>query len=257
MTAPSAWTGGEMLAVAASLIVREDDVALVGLGLPQVAALLAKHTHAPGVALLFEMGVFEPEPREPAMGVADPRIWRGASGFGSMLDVLGYMLHGGRVSLGMLGTLQVDPGGNINSTAVVGEDGRNRRFLGSGGANDIASTAGRTVVVMAHQPRKFREVVVDFVTSPGRSVRGRTRTDLGLPGSGTTAVVTDRAVLEIGETGAVLTSVHPGEDPETVRAETPMPLRVPSGGPAETPAPTREQLRLIRTDLDPHGWYTA
>lgn len=245
-----------MLAIAASRLVRDDDVALVGLGLPQVAALLAKHTHAPDVALLFEMGVFEPEPREPAMGVADPRIWRGASGFGSMLDVLGYMLHGGRVTLGMLGTLQVDPGGNINSTAVIAEDGDSRRFLGSGGANDIASTAGRTVVVMQHQPRKFRGVV-DFVTSPGRFVRDRTRADLGLPGSGTTAVVTDRAVIEIDEEGAVLAGVHPGEDPDAVRKDTPMPLRLPPEGPMETSAPTKEQLRLIRTDLDPHGWYTA
>jgi hypothetical protein len=31
---------------------------------------------------------------------------------------------------------------------------------------------------------------------------------------------------------------------------------VPDGGPAETAAPTETQLELIRTELDPNGWYT-
>jgi hypothetical protein len=31
---------------------------------------------------------------------------------------------------------------------------------------------------------------------------------------------------------------------------------VPSGGPSVTAPPTTEQLKLIRTELDPNGWYT-
>ncbi len=256
MTQAGEWTGREMMAVAASQLVADDDVALVGLGVPQIAALLAKHTHAPGATLLFEIGVFEAEPRVPAMGVADPRIWEGSTAFGSMLDVLGYMLHGGRVSLGLLGALQVDSGGNVNSTQVLDEDGGPRRFLGSGGANDIASVAGRNVIVMAHQPRKFREAV-DFVTSPGRRVGARTRGELGLRGAGTVAVVTDRAVLDVTEDGVVLHSVHPGEDPDAVVADTPMTVAVGSAGVAETVSPTAAELRLIRDELDPHRWYTG
>lgn len=249
------WSRGEMMAVAASQLVRDEDVALVGLGIPQIAALLAKHTHAPEVTLLFEIGAIEPEPREPAMGVADPRIWSGTTSFASMLDVLGSLLHGGRVTLGLLGTLQVDPGGNVNSTEVAAQDGTRRRFLGSGGANDIASCAERTVMVMQHQPRKFRETV-DFVTSPGRVVRGRRRDELGLSGGGPAAIVTDRGVIEVTDSGLVLASVHPGDDPDAIRADTPIRLSIPDGGPAETSAPSAEQLKIIRTELDPHRWYT-
>lgn len=248
------WTPGEMMAVAAASRMRDDDIALVGLGLPQIAALLAKRTTAPGMHLLLELGVFMPDPAEPSMGVADPRMWKDAWSFGSVLDVLGAMLQGGRVTLGVLGALQVDPLGSLNSTLVRTEDGTTRRFNGSGGGNDIASLAGRVFVVMRHDPRKFRQAV-DFLTSPGRMRDGRSRADHGLVGSGTVAVITDQAIIEITDAGAVLATVHPGRTPEAVTASTPMPLILPDGGPAETPAPTAAQQALLRQELDPKGWY--
>jgi glutaconate CoA-transferase subunit B len=248
------WTPGEMMAVAAAGLLREDDVALVGLGLPQVAALLAQRTTAPGIQLLLEIGVFMPHPVEPAVGIADPRMWRDPWSFGGVLDVLGAMLHGGRVTLGMLGTLQVDPSGSLNTTMVTTQDGSIRRFNGSGGGNDIASLAGRVFVVMRHDSRKFRPAV-EFLTSPGRMLHGRPRAAYGLYGGGTALVITDRAILRITDAGAVLASVHPGQTPEGVVASTPMPLIVPDGGPDETAAPTAAQRRLLRTELDPKGWY--
>jgi glutaconate CoA-transferase subunit B len=244
-----------MLAVAASTLVRDDDIAVVGLGLPQVAAVLAKRTHAPGVRLLLEIGVFEPSPTESAMGIADPRLWEGSTAFGGMIDVLGAMLHRGRVTVGLLGALQVDPWGSVNSTAVKADDGHVRRFNGSGGANDIASSAGRVLIVMRHHPRKFA-TQLEFLTSPGHKVRGESRHKVGLRGEGTAAIVTDRAVIEISDDGPVLTSVHPGDDPESVRADTPFELLDPRTGTAESPAPTAAQLEIVRSDLDPQQWYT-
>jgi glutaconate CoA-transferase, subunit B len=248
------WSPGEMMAVAAASRLRDDDVAVVGLGLPQVAALLAQRTTAPRIQLLLELGVFMPRPMEPAMGIADPRMWSGAWAFGGVTDVLGAMLHGGRVTLGILGALQVDPTGSLNTTAVQGRDGSLRRFNGSGGGNDIASLAGRVLVVMRHDPRKFRPAV-EFLTSPGRMVGGKPRHDAGLPGQGTVAIITDRAIIDVTHAGAELASVHPGESAASVIADTPMPLNVPDGGPEETPAPTAEQRTLLREELDPKGWY--
>lgn len=250
------WTRGEMLAIAGSLQVVDDDVAIIGLGLPQVAGLLAQRTHAPTARLLLEIGVFEPVPTEPAMGIADPRMWKDATAFSSMIEVLGVMLHGGRVTLGLLGALQVDQWGSLNTTEVEAADGSRRRFTGSGGGNDISSNAGRTVIVMTHQARKFAEVLT-FLTSPGRRVDGRARAEVGLAGEGPCAVVTDRAVIALTDDGAVLESVHPGDHPDAVVAETPIPLALPRQGPAETPAPTATQLDLIRNELDPKGWFTG
>jgi glutaconate CoA-transferase, subunit B len=252
----SDWTRGEMLAVAAASLVRDTDVAVVGLGLPQVAAVLAKRTHAPNATLLLEIGAFEPTPRESAMGIADPRLWEGSTAFGGMLDVLGAMLHGGRVTLGLLGALEVDGWGSVNSTAVATPNDGVRRFNGSGGANDIASCADRVLIVMQHHPRKFVDKL-QFLTSPGHRIGGKPRRDFGLRGEGTAAVVTDRAIIEIRDAGAVLKSVHPGEDPAAVIADTPLALLEPTDGTTETAAPTEPQLAIVRTELDPHQWYTA
>jgi 3-oxoacid CoA-transferase subunit A len=70
-----------------------------------------------------------------------------------------------RECLGVLGTAEVDLLGNINSTRLP-----NGKFLvGSGGANDIASTADCIVVAKALKSR-FTEKV-NFITSPGRNVK--------------------------------------------------------------------------------------
>lgn len=248
------WSPGEMMAVAASREIAADDVVVVGLGLPQIAALLAKRTHAPGVTLVLEIGVIDATSTEPAVGIADPRMWKGAQAFGGMIDVLGTLLHGGRVTLGILGALQVDVAGSINSSQVVLEDGSIRRFRGSGGANDVASLAGRVMVVMRHDTRKFR-ARVDFLTNPGRLVEGRPRGEAGLQGIGTSVVVTDKAVLDVTDTGLALRSVHPGEDVDSVVAATPVPLD--TSATLETPGPTRLDIELIRGELDPNRWYTG
>lgn len=66
--------------------------------------------------------------------------------------------------LGVLGSAEVDLYGNINSTKLP-----NGKFLvGSGGANDIASTADCIVVAKALKSRFVPKV--DFITSPGKRV---------------------------------------------------------------------------------------
>ncbi|HEY4620345.1 MAG TPA: hypothetical protein VIG93_01485, partial [Gaiellaceae bacterium] len=72
---------------------------------------------------------------------------------------------------------------------------------------------------------------------------------------GTSVIVTDRAVLDVTDAGLVLRSIHPGEDLDSVLAATP--VRLDPSGARETAAPTEDELRLIREELDPHRWYTA
>ena len=242
-----------MMGVATAREIADDDVVVVGLGLPQIGALLAKRTHAPNVELVLEIGVMGAISTEPSAGIADPRMWTGAKAYGGMIDVLGFLLHGGRVTLGILGALHVDVAGSINSSQVVQEDGSIRRFRGSGGANDVASLAGRVMVVMRHDTRKFKQRV-DFLTNPGRIVDGKSREEAGLQGVGTSVVVTDRAVIDVTDDGLVLRSIHPGEDLDSVLAATPVPIDTENT--VETGAPTEEDLELIRGELDPRGWYT-
>lgn len=67
--------------------------------------------------------------------------------------------------LGVLGAAEIDVLGNINSTRM-----ENGRFLvGSGGANDIASTADCIVAIRAGRKRFVKKV--NYITSPGRNVK--------------------------------------------------------------------------------------
>ena len=70
----SAVCATEVMVVAASKYMVDRETLFIGTGLPMVAAYLAKATHAPNAALLFESGVLDPEPKEIAKAVGDPRL---------------------------------------------------------------------------------------------------------------------------------------------------------------------------------------
>ncbi|MBI2002023.1 MAG: hypothetical protein HYS69_12690, partial [candidate division NC10 bacterium] len=78
----------------------------------------------------------------------------------------------------------------------------------------------------------------------------------GLRGEGPTRVITDLAVLDFEPRSKRmrLLTVHPGVTPEAVQARTGFPLlRAESVG--ETPAPSGEQVAVLRERVDPEGIY--
>ena len=58
--------------------------------------------------------------------------------------------------------------------------------------------------------------------------------------------------MDPGTRELALVSVHPGHTVEEIQAATGFPLRL-SSDLAQTPRPTREELELIRRDVDPLG----
>ena len=244
----------EIMAVAGARELRDGETVVVGLGLPQVATVLARRTHAPGLTSLLEIGVVNMNPVDTPVGLADSRIFYGATCWSGFLDVLGMNLHRGIVDVGFLGALELDRYGNINTTLLKDDSGKVRYFNGSAGGNDVASLAKRVMVIMRHEKRKLPAAVA-HLTSPGFA-GGKSRAELGLRGGGPHRVITDMAVLSFDpETReASLLSVHPGVRTEQVVANTGFPLRVPRDVP-ETPVPSAEELRLLREEIDPHRVY--
>ncbi len=175
------YTTSELMAVAGARELKDGEVVAVGLGLPVVASFLAKRTHAPQMTILFELGVIDPQPVHTGVGLADPRVWYRANVLSSFVDILGSVLHHGRVDVGFLGGLEVDRYGNLNTTLVGDPRGRFRHMVGSGGANDIASCARRTIIIMRQEERKLRENI-SFITSPGYLSGGSRRAEAGLRG---------------------------------------------------------------------------
>ncbi len=247
MAATITFTTSELMIVAGARELRDGELAFVGLGIPQAAAALAQLTHAPRLVVLNEVGLADPHPVEFGVGNADPRHWYRASLMGSFLDVMGRVLHRGLVDVGFLGALEVDQYGNANATEVPREGGRVRRFGGGGGANDIASLARATILVVRHERRKLVERV-SHVTNPGFRAE--------LPGGGPRRVLTDKCVFGVDERTKrlVVRSIHPGVTLEELRAETGFALELPRDLPT-TPAPTDEELRLIREVIDPERRY--
>lgn len=250
------YSPSELMAAAGSRELHDRQVVAVGIGLPVVASFLAKQTHAPNMTILFELGVIDPEPIETGVGLADPRVWCKPKVLSSFIDILGSVLHKGRVDVGFLGGLEMDQYGNLNTTLVGDPQGEFRHMVGSGGANDIASSANKTIIIMRHEARKLKKAI-SFITSPGYLTGGDSREKAGLRG-GPSRVITDKAVFGFHpETKQItLLSIHPGNTLDDVLATMGFAPLVPEPL-ATTEPPTGEELRLIREVIDPQRIYVG
>jgi glutaconate CoA-transferase, subunit B len=201
-------SASERMAVHAARQLKDGDVVLVGVGLPNLACNLALRTHAPHLVLVYESGVLGARPGRLPLSIGDPALVDGALMTSSMWDTFAHLLQRGHISVGFLGGAQIDRFGNLNSTFIGGAYAHPRvRLPGSGGSQEISAWAGRTYLMTLHQKRRFPERV-DFRTSvglPGPEGRG------DLPGKGPAAVVTDLGILAPGPGGELwLTQLHPG-----------------------------------------------
>jgi glutaconate CoA-transferase, subunit B len=228
----------------------DGEVVFVGIGLPNLACNLARATHAPRLVLIYESGAVGAVPERLPVSIGDPSLVTGSLMVCGMADVFQSLLQNGRIEVGFLGGAQIDRWGNINTTVVGSYEHPTVRLPGSGGAAEIAVHARRTLVVSRLSRRAFPESV-DFITSPGHRMRGRRRSELGMPGAGPVKIVTDKAILEADETGEmVLAALYPGVSPGDVQAGIGWSLRQRETLDA-VPPPTDHELHLLRDVLDP------
>jgi len=252
------YTRREMMVVAGARELKDGEVVLAGVGLPQVSAVVAKYTHAARLKILLELGIAEPKPIHSAIGLSDPRIWHGCTFMGGWLDVMGMNLHRGVVDVGFLGGIQVDKYGNINTTLIGNPQKPLRYFHGTGGgANDVASLAKRFMIIMSHEKRRFPEHV-DYITSPGHINGPEGRIKAGLRPGGPTRVITDLAVFGFDDKTLrmKLLSIHPTVSLKDVIENTGFSLILPKEVPVTAP-PTIEEQKIIRTIADVTGELTG
>jgi glutaconate CoA-transferase, subunit B len=260
MSATAAFTKNEMMIVAAARELAGQRVCFVGVGLPNIAVNLAKRTVAPELELVYEAGVFGARPARLPLSIGDPTIVSGATAVVSMVELFSFYLQGGLIDVGFLGAAQIDRYGNLNSTVIGPYDEPATRLPGSGGACEIAINARQVFVIMRQSARSFVDRI-DFRTSPGNlggaEQSERIRREQGWLGRGPSVVVTDLAVWHFGDDGEMrVDALHPGVGLEDVRATVGWEPRV-SDALGVTPAPTADELRLIRDELDPGGSYTS
>ncbi|HVC86244.1 MAG TPA: CoA-transferase subunit beta [Gaiellaceae bacterium] len=228
-----AWTADEMMAVEASRRLRNGDVCFVGIGLPSLAANLARRTHAPECVLVYESGTIGAKPTMLPLSIGDGELAETADAVVSVPEMFAYWLQGGRIDVGFLGAAQIDRHGNLNSTVIGDYQTPKVRLPGGGGAPEIASSVSDVFVMLRQSPRAFVERL-DFKTSSGERVR---------------VVVTDLGILEPRGGELTLVSVHPGSTVDDARAATGWDLKVaPDVQETESPRPAElEALRALGT----------
>jgi acyl CoA:acetate/3-ketoacid CoA transferase beta subunit len=222
------------------------DAVLAGAGVANLSAWLAvqlARERGSHVQLTAEIGLwgYEATPADPF--VLNHRNFPTATMLNDANTVLGALVGGaGTTTIGCLGGAQVDRFGNVNSTRI-----EPRPFLvGSGGGNDVASTATENIAVATLTPQRTPPDC-SYITSPGRAVR---------------ALVTDLGLLEkqgdLATSELVLTAVPPGDGPiadrvAAAQAACGWELGV-AANVRELKAPTRAEVDTLRR-WDPRGWF--
>ena len=229
-SASETFTADEMMAVEAARRLRDGDVCFVGIGLPSLAANLARRTHAPGCVLVYESGTIGAKPAQLPLSIGDGELAETADSVVSVPEMFSYWLQGGRIGVGFLGAAQIDRHGNLNSTVIGDYEHPKVRLPGGGGAPEIAVGVRDVFVMLRHSKRAFVDRL-DFTTSVGDKVR---------------VVVTDLGLLEPRDGELTLVAVHPGVEVDAVREATGWPLRV-ADGVATTAPPRDDELRALRS----------
>ena len=243
------------MVAAAAREIHDGEKVFVGMRLPLLGFAVAKELHAPRALGIFENGVIRDWPAlESIFTMSDPPNVARALCCGSLNDIMA-LLQSGRVDLGFIGGAEIDRFGNLN-THWVEENGKRIRLPGSGGAADIATMAGRCIIIMNHERRRFVPEV-HYITSPGFGEGGNWREKQGLSGGGPSRVITSMGIFSFDSTSRemMLISNHPGVTVDEIKNQTGWLLHVARDVP-ETLAPSRDELAAVRK-YDPKRVWTS
>jgi glutaconate CoA-transferase subunit B len=243
-----------MICVAARLF-EDSTTCFIGTGIPMLAAMLASKTTAPNIVPVFEFGGTGAILEELPLAVGEARTFhKGISALG-ICDTM-ETAQRGFIDYGFLGGAQIDPYGNLNSVVIGDYYKPKARLPGSGGGNDVGSHCWQTIAIMQHDARRFVPKV-DFLTTPGYLSGPGAREEAGLPrGTGPMAVVSTLALMDYDpDTCRMrLKAVHPDVTVDEVKENTGFDLIIPEEV-GQNEAPSAEELRLLREEIDPTGFY--
>ncbi len=248
----AAFNASELLAVIASRQLRDDTTVFAGVGVPLLAAALARQRHAPRLTLVIEGGIIGPEiaPGRLPVSTNEMRAARRATMLPAITDAFLFAQRG-FVDVGFMGGAQIDRYGNLNTSTLGPEYWKPKvRLPGTGGANDLASLCREVIIVTPHEKRRFVERV-DFVTSPGWLRGDGSRRAAGLPFGGVSRVVTTLGILGFDPESKRMRieATHPGVSVANIKANTGFEL-LEAPRIETTEPPTEDELEMLRA-LDP------
>lgn len=246
-------TPDEIMVFCMARQVHDGEIVAQGLATPLVAAayLLARHTHAPN--LYFTSAIGQGVCRQPApLGLTTVEaLWLDRS-----MNNVGFV----RAAADILPRLrpkeffrpaQIDAAGNFNNIAF-GKDYRRPRLRlpGTGGIPDVTTFISDIHLYVPRHSRLTFVAQLDFISGLGHHPARRL-------GAGPRYLVSDLGQFDFGggapeQPRMRLVTFHPGVDVADIQAHTGFPLEV-AADVHETPLPSREELQLLRQEIDPLG----
>ena len=239
------YTKQEMQAYAIAKNIEENQIVIVGTGLPLIGASLAKRAVCPSCHPIVESGLMDCSPVEVPRSVGDLRFMAHCAVQWPNIRFVGFeaneWIHDADRLIAFIGGAQIDPYGNVNSTSIGDYHHPVTRFTGS----------GDTIIMMQHQKRRFMDKI-DYITSCGWMDGPGGRERAGLPGNrGPKMVVTDLGIMKFDdETKRMyLAYYYPFSSPEMVQENTGFEVDVSRAQLMEGPG--EDIIKLIRTEIDP------
>jgi glutaconate CoA-transferase subunit A len=216
--------------------------------------LLAKATHAPGLAIFVTSG-----------GLLDIAVRPMLLSLGEALDSASAVTHcggedsyrwyyqQGRVSCEIVTAAQIDRHARTNNIQVTSESGRHVRLPGQGGMADVADLHQNFMLYLTRQSPRALVASVERVSAARSLFDPAARRAAGLQ-PGAVKLITNLGVFGYADDPAelVLESLHPGVSMAQLRDATGFEPAVRDDL-GVTPAPEPEVLRVLREDIDPLG----
>jgi len=242
------FTTDELISVCISRQIEDGEVLAQGIATPLVAAgyILAKCTHAPNVMFASAIGQSLCQDWAPLGLARIESLWldKAIVGFGfvrAATEVLPRL-----APKEFFRPAQMDRRGNFNNIALGENYARPRmRLPGTGGIPDVTTFSSE---ISLYVPRHSRVTFVprlDFLSGMGHHPQ-RTL------GEGPRYLITDLGQFDFADGVMRITSIHPGETLDRIRAKTGFPVDAAPDC-RETEPPTAEELRLLREEIDPLG----
>ena len=116
------YTIDELIVSRASKEIRDNEMVVIGQGIPMAAGVLARATHAPNSVILTEAGIYGMEPFKVPLHIADVSCTRGFTYSCDMVDIFTTVVNRGYVDVTFLGVGQIDKFGNMNSSYIGDPD---------------------------------------------------------------------------------------------------------------------------------------
>ena len=244
------YTLAELMICAASEAWRNDgEVLATGIGtLPRLAASLSMLSTNPDLMMTDSEAFLLSAPNPIGPRAADFKpAYETWMGFSRIFDnVWGGKRHA------MVGPTQIDRFGQANISCIGDYARPKAMMLGVRGFPGNSISHANSFFVPSHNTRVFKDGECDVVASigynPARLAKGYSLDEVDIR-----LVITDLCVMDFGGPGHQirLRSLHPGITVEQVQQNTGFPVFVPEDV-ITTPAPTEEQLEIIRR-MDPHN----